>query len=49
MVGIPKEVGRGGWGILSGSGVHHASSDATLFSSSLPVLPHPKCMCELLH
>ncbi|KAI5331460.1 PREDICTED: MEI2 [Prunus dulcis] len=42
MVGIPKEVGRGGRGILSGSGVHHASSDATLFSSSLPVLPHPK-------
>ncbi|XWS15917.1 hypothetical protein CRYUN_Cryun34aG0043300 [Craigia yunnanensis] len=28
------------WGILSGSDVYHASSDATLFSSSLPVLPH---------
>ncbi|KAM1571540.1 hypothetical protein ACFX13_037294 [Malus domestica] len=42
MVGIPKEVGRGGWGILSGSGAYNASSDATLFSSSLPVLPHPK-------
>ncbi|KAL6201271.1 hypothetical protein ACLB2K_024985 [Fragaria x ananassa] len=34
-------VGGGAWGILSGS-AHHASSDATLFSSSLPVLPHPK-------
>ncbi|KAM5587784.1 hypothetical protein ABKV19_006298 [Rosa sericea] len=35
-------VGRGAWGILSGSDAHHTSSDATLFSSSLPVLPHPK-------
>ncbi|XVE88317.1 hypothetical protein DITRI_Ditri19aG0060100 [Diplodiscus trichospermus] len=30
------------WGILSGSDVYHASSDTTLFSSSLPVLPHEK-------
>ncbi|GMI77723.1 MEI2-like protein 5 [Hibiscus trionum] len=30
------------WGILSGSDSYHASSDATLFSSSLPVLPHEK-------
>ncbi|KAK8664612.1 hypothetical protein V6N13_084391 [Hibiscus sabdariffa] len=30
------------WGILPGSDVYHASSDATLFSSSLPVLPHEK-------
>ncbi|XWS12424.1 hypothetical protein CRYUN_Cryun37aG0088100 [Craigia yunnanensis] len=30
------------WGILSGSDIYHASSDATLFSSSLPVLPHEK-------
>ncbi|TQE00702.1 hypothetical protein C1H46_013641 [Malus baccata] len=36
------EFPMGGWGILSGSGAHNASSDATLFSSSLPVLPHPK-------
>ncbi|KAL6198233.1 hypothetical protein ACLB2K_028025 [Fragaria x ananassa] len=36
-----QQVGGGAWGILSGS-AHHASSDATLFSSSLPVLPHPK-------
>lgn len=37
-----KEVGSS-WGILSGSDLYHASSDATLFSSSLPVLPHEKC------
>lgn len=37
---IHKEVGSGAWGILSGSDAYHASSDATLFSSSLPVLPH---------
>ncbi|XP_024024333.1 protein MEI2-like 5 [Morus notabilis] len=37
-----KEVGPGAWGILSGSNAYRASSDATLFSSSLPVLPHPK-------
>ncbi|XVF87225.1 hypothetical protein PTKIN_Ptkin18bG0101700 [Pterospermum kingtungense] len=29
-------------GILSDSDMYHASSDATLFSSSLPVLPHEK-------
>ncbi|KAE8720034.1 Protein MEI2-like 5 [Hibiscus syriacus] len=37
----PKKVERA-WGILPGSDVYHASSDATLFSSSLPVLPHEK-------
>ncbi|XWS19779.1 hypothetical protein CRYUN_Cryun31cG0046000 [Craigia yunnanensis] len=36
-----KEV-ESAWRILSGSDVYHASSDATLFSSSLPVLPHEK-------
>ncbi|KAE8671813.1 Protein MEI2-like 2 [Hibiscus syriacus] len=30
------------WGILSGSNSYRASSVATLFSSSLPVLPHEK-------
>ncbi|KAE8722971.1 Protein MEI2-like 5 [Hibiscus syriacus] len=30
------------WGILSGSDSYHASSYATLFSSSLPVIPHGK-------
>ncbi|XP_022723413.1 protein MEI2-like 5 isoform X2 [Durio zibethinus] len=36
-----KEVESAG-GIFSGSDICHASSDATLFSSSLPVLPHEK-------
>ncbi|XP_022715660.1 protein MEI2-like 5 isoform X1 [Durio zibethinus] len=36
-----KEV-QSAWGILSGSDICHASSDTTLFSSSLPVLPHEK-------
>ncbi|XP_059669275.1 protein MEI2-like 5 isoform X2 [Cornus florida] len=37
-----KELGSGPWGISSGSESFHTSSDATLFSSSLPVLPHEK-------
>ncbi|XP_010549432.1 PREDICTED: protein MEI2-like 5 [Tarenaya hassleriana] len=36
---IPKETEPRGWGILSGTSRHR---DATLFSSSLPVLPHEK-------
>ncbi|KAK3024019.1 hypothetical protein RJ639_030160, partial [Escallonia herrerae] len=39
---ISKKVGSGVWGVLSGSDAYRASSDATLFSSSLPVLPHEK-------
>ncbi|XP_010499455.1 PREDICTED: protein MEI2-like 5 [Camelina sativa] len=40
---IPHEAEAGAWGILPGFGRHHhPSSDATLFSSSLPVLPHGK-------
>ncbi|KAK3002029.1 hypothetical protein RJ639_020913 [Escallonia herrerae] len=39
---ISKQVGSGAWGVLSGSDAYRASSDATLFSSSLPVLPHEK-------
>ncbi|KAA8526209.1 hypothetical protein F0562_008052 [Nyssa sinensis] len=31
-----------GWGIPHGNDAFHASSDASLFSSSLPVLPHEK-------
>lgn len=42
-----KEVANGAWGILSGSNAYRASSDATLFSSSLPVLPHAKRKHEL--
>ncbi|XWS18591.1 hypothetical protein CRYUN_Cryun32bG0057700 [Craigia yunnanensis] len=41
MANDSKEV-ESAWGILSGSDIYHASSDATLFSSSLPVLPHEK-------
>lgn len=44
-----KEMGRGAMGFRSGSDAYHASSDATLFSSSLPVLPHEKCMHQFLH
>jgi len=42
---IPGKLGNGTWEALSGSDSYHASSDASLFSSSLPVLPHEKCMC----
>lgn len=41
---IPRKVGTGAWGIPLGKDAYHASSDASLFSSSLPVLPHEKCM-----
>ncbi|XP_065878427.1 protein MEI2-like 5 isoform X2 [Euphorbia lathyris] len=41
-VSIPKEVGTGPLGILSGSDTSLGPSDATLFSCSLPVLPHEK-------
>lgn len=39
---IPKELGSGAWEVLSRSDVYHASSDATLFSSSLPAFPRSK-------
>ncbi|KAK7281401.1 hypothetical protein RIF29_09362 [Crotalaria pallida] len=41
-INIHREAGRGAWEALSGSDSYHASSDASLFSSSLPVLPHEK-------
>ncbi|PSS02962.1 Protein MEI2-like [Actinidia chinensis var. chinensis] len=41
-INVSKEVGSGAWGVLSGSDLFQASSDAALFSSSLPVLPHAK-------
>ncbi|XP_057465526.1 protein MEI2-like 5 [Actinidia eriantha] len=41
-INVSKEVGSGAWGVLSGSDLFHGSSDAALFSSSLPVLPHAK-------
>ncbi|CBI30812.3 unnamed protein product, partial [Vitis vinifera] len=41
-VSIPKAVGSGAWGMRPGSDGYNASNDATLFSCSLPVLPHEK-------
>ncbi|CAI0475178.1 unnamed protein product [Linum tenue] len=45
-VNISKPVGNGGYGILSRSDTHNTSSDVSLFSSSLPVLPHEKLNLE---
>ncbi|KAL5796843.1 hypothetical protein ACOSQ2_001663 [Xanthoceras sorbifolium] len=42
LLTIPRKVGSGVWGIQLGTDAYHASSDASLFSSSLPVLPHEK-------
>ncbi|XP_058095244.1 protein MEI2-like 2 isoform X2 [Magnolia sinica] len=39
---VNQNVEAGAWGIPSGSDAYHGSSDASLFSSSLPVLPHEK-------
>ncbi|GAB4827272.1 Protein MEI2-like 2 [Ancistrocladus abbreviatus] len=41
-MGITKDVGTGAWVFKSESAVYDSSSDATLFSCSLPVLPHEK-------
>jgi len=38
-----REMGTNAWNFQAAS-AFHASSDASLFSSSLPVLPHEKCM-----
>ncbi|RYR79320.1 hypothetical protein Ahy_A01g004145 isoform C [Arachis hypogaea] len=39
---VPKKVESNAWGIPHKSNVLHASNDVSLFSSSLPVLPHEK-------
>ncbi|XVE86261.1 hypothetical protein DITRI_Ditri18aG0021300 [Diplodiscus trichospermus] len=39
---ISRKLETGAWGIPRGTGAYHSSSDASLFSSSLPVLPHEK-------
>lgn len=44
QLNIPKEVGGGSCRRIVGSDSYLASDDASLFSSSLPVLPHEKCM-----
>ncbi|CAI0560817.1 unnamed protein product [Linum tenue] len=45
-VNISKPVGNGAYGIFSGSDTRNTASDAALFSSSLPVLPHEKLNLE---
>lgn len=42
QLNIPNEVAGGAWGSIAGSDSYLASNDASLFSSSLPVLPHEK-------
>lgn len=44
---ISRKIGSGAWETPHGTDGYHASSDASLFSSSLPVLPHEKCMYQL--
>ncbi|XP_031380735.1 protein MEI2-like 2 isoform X2 [Punica granatum] len=41
-VNIPGNARSGAWGIPPGGGGYHGSDDTSLFSSSLPVLPHEK-------
>ncbi|KAM5580029.1 protein MEI2-like 2 [Rosa sericea] len=41
-VNIPRKLENTAWGILRTTEAYHASSDTSLFSSSLPVLPHEK-------
>lgn len=43
-VNVPGKEGSSVWGIPRGIDAYHSSSDASLFSSSLPVLSHEKCM-----
>ncbi|XP_050231301.1 protein MEI2-like 5 isoform X2 [Mercurialis annua] len=45
-VNISKEMENGALGILDGSDSLHAPSDAVLFSTSLPVLPHEKYLVD---
>ena len=41
---ISPNIGRNAWGVPLGFTVYPGSSDASIFSSSLPVLRHDKCM-----
>lgn len=45
---ISRKWETGAWGIPRRTEAYHSSSDASLFSSSLPVLHHEKRMCFLL-
>ncbi|XP_068664968.1 protein MEI2-like 2 isoform X2 [Aristolochia californica] len=42
LVKVPQKAVVGAWGFPSGPNAFHGSSDASLFSSSLPVLRHEK-------
>ncbi|KAJ7965089.1 Protein MEI2-like [Quillaja saponaria] len=42
LLNTGREMGSSAWGIPRGTDLYHASRDASLFSSSLPVLPHEK-------
>uniref|UniRef100_A0A2P2LG81 Protein MEI2-like 2 n=1 Tax=Rhizophora mucronata TaxID=61149 RepID=A0A2P2LG81_RHIMU len=42
-----KKLRTGAWGIPLARDACHPSNDASLFSSSLPVLPHEQCMYKL--
>ncbi|XP_057956625.1 protein MEI2-like 2 isoform X2 [Malania oleifera] len=42
LLKIFGKMGTGSWSIPHGTAAYHTSSDASLFSSSLPVLPHEK-------
>jgi len=46
-VNISRKAGSGAWGISHGANDYRSSNDVSLFSSSLPVLPHEKCMYTL--
>lgn len=46
-VGVSRKAGNA-WNIPHSTDMHYASTDASLFSSSLPILSHKKCMFELL-
>ncbi|KAJ7960672.1 Protein MEI2-like [Quillaja saponaria] len=41
-INVNRKMGSNAWGIPHGTDLYHASRDASLFSSSLPVLPHEK-------
>lgn len=48
-VNVPRKVENTAWGIFRTAEAYHASSDTSLFSSSLPVLPHEKCTSQLFY
>lgn len=47
-VNFPRKGGSAAWGIPTRTDACHAPNDASLFSSSLPVLRHENCMYKLV-